>query len=469
MLAKPTRIQSSRTEHRWLSLRTSRSAALLLGLLSTSVLTALESVNPASPSDSYGQLVALPEAGWAQWRGPLRNGICTETNLLTSWPEGGPNRLWIASGLGRGYSAPVITADRIFLAGDHEDELLIHALDREGRPVWRTSNGAPWRTPYPGARASCTISEGKLYHLNAHGRVTCLKVEDGSEVWAFNLFEQFGGRNLTWALSECLLVDGPRLIVTPGGSRALMAALDKHTGETLWITPALRLGPGPNPAHQRVLEPTGEIESASYASPVLVDIRGQRQIIGCSLRHAFGVHAESGKLLWTQPLPTRFSVIAATPVWTGDAVFVTAPDTAEGGMLLRPGWSDGATTLDLLWRTPLDTCHGGVVHLGDSLYGSWYRRSKGWARVDLASGQVRYSLDDLAKGSILATRDRLYCLSEEGEMALLRPGTDRFHYEGRFRLVEGRVNDAWTHPVILDGRLYLRYHDTLSCYDIRKP
>jgi outer membrane protein assembly factor BamB len=452
-------IQSRKHRWRW-------AAMLLLPALGVAGLGSA----PAVPPEYEGPLlpVGSPEAGWPQWRGPWRDGISRETGLLQSWPSAGPPLVWQATGLGRGYSAPILVDGRIILTGDGEDQLEIHALDLQGRPLWRTQNGESWKRPYPGARASLTYSQGRLYHMNAHGRVACLDAATGAEVWAFNVFERFGGRNITWALSECLLVDGPHVIVTPGGTQALMAALDKNTGATVWTTEPLRLGPSPSPAQQRVAEPAGETDRASYASPILVTLNGRRQIIGCSMRHLFGVDADNGRLLWTQPLPTRFEVIAVTPVLVGDAVFVTAPDTPDGGFLVRLSTRDDEIDATMVWRTLLDTGHGGVVKVGDALYGSWYRRNKGWACVDAASGEVRYSLPDLAKGSVLWADQRLYCLSEAGEVALLDPTPDGFRYEGRFRLVEGRVNDAWTHPVILNGRLYLRYQETLYCFDIRR-
>jgi hypothetical protein len=100
------------------------------------------------------------------------------------------------------------------------------------------------------------------------------------------------------------------------------------------------------------------------------------------------------------------------------------------------------------------------------LFGSWYRAGKGWAALDAGTGTVRYELRDVPKGSILYADGRLYALSEEGEMLLLRPGEGEFVVEGRFRFVQGRVNDAWAHPVVWGKRMYLRYHERLVCYDI---
>jgi outer membrane protein assembly factor BamB len=439
---------------------------VLLAALALAVCAVAQSGLAAEKPAGLAQLIASPEPGWPQWRGPRRDGLCLETNLLPRWPEGGPRLLWKSEGIGRGYSAPILTGGRIYLAGDVETELHLFALDLEGKRVWTATNGVSWKDPYPGARAACAYSEGRLYHLNAHGRLACVDAATGREVWLVNILERFRGKNLTWALGENVLVDGPRVIVTPGGAGALMAALDKRTGTSVWTTPPLRLGPSNDPAQVRLAEPAGEIDSTSYASPILIRLGQHRLLVGCSQRHAFGVDADSGRLLWTQPMPTRYQVIAATPILVGDAVFITAPHTEHGGLFrLRPQ-GDGVLT-ERVWTTKLDTCHGSQVFVDGLLFGSFYQRSKGWAALDPATGEVRYQLPDLAQGSVLYADRRLYCLSQEGVMALLEPTPQAFVDRGRFRLVPDKVNDAWTHPVILDGRLYLRYHESLFCYDVR--
>jgi len=414
------------------------------------------------------QLTASPETGWPQWRGPRRDGVCTETNLLQQWPGEGPRLLWKSSGLGRGYSAPIITGGRIYLTGDVGDELRVYALDVQGKLLWETKNGRSWKIPYPGARSCCTFSEGRLYLMNAHGRLACLDAGNGAEIWAADMLDRFGGKTPTWGLSECLLVYESQVIATPAGAKALMVSLDKRTGSTLWTTEPLKLGASGHPAQQRLAEPAGETDSASYTSPIMIERDGQRQIVNCSLRHMFGVEAKTGKLLWTYPLPTQYGVIAATPTLVNDAVLMTAPDT-EAGRLIRPAWDTQPPhdRIECVWSTRLDTCHGCLVCVEGVLYGSWYRKDKGWASVDAATGQVRHHLADMAMGSILYADGRLYCLSQEGEMALIKPTSAGWEYAGRFRLVAGRDKDVWTHPVIGDKKLYLRYHETLFCYDIQ--
>jgi outer membrane protein assembly factor BamB len=441
--------------------RTAILASLLL-LLPSAVL----SQNRDEPARE-STLVSSPEPGWPQWRGPRRDAISSETGLLQSWPEGGPKLIWSSSGLGTGYSSPIIVGDRIFITGDIQDELHIFALDLEGRQLWKSANGKSWKGSYPGARASCTYSAGRLYHMNAHGRVACLDAATGREIWNVCMLETFGGKVNTWAYSENLLVNGPNVIVTPGGSKALMAALNKETGETVWASEPLILGDaGSDPAHERIDKPAGEFDTASYVSPILFTLGERRLIASASLRHAFGVDADTGKLLWTRPYPTRYLVIGATPLLIGNSVFITAPDT-DSGRLFRIREDNQGVLVDTAWTTPLDTCHGCLVHIDGFIYGSWYRRAKGWACVDASTGKVVYQTSQLPMGSILYADEHLYCLSQEGEMSLVKPTADGFDFKGRFRLTPKRVTDAWAHPVILAGKLYLRFHDSLFCYDIR--
>ncbi|MEO8353513.1 MAG: PQQ-binding-like beta-propeller repeat protein [Chthoniobacteraceae bacterium] len=403
-------------------------------------------------------VVASSEKGWPQFRGPGRDGVSNERGLQQSWPEGGPKAVWTAENLGRGYSSPIIADGRIYLTGDVGEELHIRALDLAGRPLWQSKNGAYWRDPYPGARASVTFSEGRLYHENAHGRLACLDAATSRELWAVDLLERFGGKNITWGLSECVLVDDHSVYATAGGRDALVVAFDKVTGELRWKSPPLRDDAG-----------NGEIESASYVSPILIQFAARRYLVGCSLRHLFCVDAENGTLQWTRRFPTTYGVIAMMPALVGDGIFMTAPH-GKGGRLFNlvprtaPRETIGA---DELWHTRLDTLQGCVVRSGEKLIGSYYGGRKGWAAIDAQSGEVLYDLPDTAKGAPLLADGRVHAYCEDGSMLLLDPREDRFEVTGRFRFANADDRDAWAHPVIHDGRLYLRYHDRLTCYDIR--
>jgi outer membrane protein assembly factor BamB len=305
-------------------------ARLLAAFALSNVVVAVEATS------AHASLVASTEAGWPQFRGPRRDGICDETGLLQSWPEGGPRVLWSAGGLGRGFSSPVIAGERLFITGDFGEELHVLAFDLSGKLLWRAKNGAAWLNQYQGARSSVAYSDGRIFHENAHGRVACFEAANGKEIWSMNLLERFRGENITWGISECLLVDDRTVYVTAGGRDALLVALDQKTGDVRWKTEALIDTAGDN-----------SVDNAGYVSPILVQFGGRRLIIGASSRHLFCVDAETGKLQWTRRRKTPYEVIAMMPVLVGDAVFLSAPLGPPGKLhrLIAPSDRGGSVRI----------------------------------------------------------------------------------------------------------------------------
>jgi outer membrane protein assembly factor BamB len=413
---------------------------------------------PAAPAVDRPVPVASSEAGWPQFRGPRRDGVSLERGLLPAWPDGGPRRIWTTPGVGRGFSSPVVGGGRVFITGDVGEDLHVLALDLEGRVLWRAVNGRSWRKEYPGARSSVTLSAGRVYHQNAHGRVACFEAATGRELWAVELLQTFGGKNLTWGLSECLVVDDRAVYATAGGRDALLVALDPVTGAVRWRSEPLLDTEG-----------TDEPETAGYASPILVSFAGRRLLVGVSLRHLYCADADTGRMQWTRRRPTSYSVQAMMPVLVDGGIFMTAPYGLPGRLyrLTPPSGSGGTVGVEEGWETRLDTCQGGVVVVGDRIYGSYYTPRKGWAAVEASSGRLLHEQGEFTKGSVLAADQRLYALAEDGWMLLLEPTDRSFEVRGRFRLADARARDAWAHPVVHEGRLYVRYHDTLSCFDVR--
>lgn len=408
---------------------------------------ALPTSTPAVGKAPADGCIPTPEPDWPQWRGPRRDGISDEKGLLPTWPEGGPKLLWKVGNLGKGWSSPIIVGQTLYITGDVADELVIYAFDLDGKPRWQGRNGRSWKGSYPGARACCAYSQGRLYHMNAHGRIACLDPNTGKELWTVGVLERFGGKNITWAISECLVVDGNNVIVTPGGSKALMAALDKATGETVWTT-----------------EPIAGDRTA-YTSPILFRCAGRRILASCSSGHGFGVDADTGKLLWTFPLRNRYEVTVTAPAFADGRVFYVAPDGPDGAQY-RLLADEKGVRLEETWKTRLDTLTGYTIVADGALYGSGYRNSKSWWRLDWETGKTRYELKDPISGAAVYADGRLYCLAEDGWAAMLKPTADRFEVAGRFRLVQAR-GDAWAHPVIFRGRMYLRYHDNLWCFQVK--
>lgn len=395
-------------------------------------------------------LIASPEPGWPQWRGPRRDAISHETGLLPAWPADGPRLLWKADGLGRGWSSPIVVHERVYVTGDVGDDLVVFAFDLHGRLLWQAKNGAAWQGSFPGARACCAYSQGCLYHLNAHGRLACLDAADGREAWAVDVLKRFHAENITWAISECLLIDGPRVIVTPGGPQTLVAALDKQTGQTVWTSKPL------------------DGERTSYSSPILFRYAGRRLIANCSEGHGFGLDADRGQLLWSVPLKNVHATNVSTPLYGDGRVYYVTP-YAEEGRAYRLRAEGDRIAAEQAWHSPLDTVTGSGVLVGDTLFAAGYRRNKLWLGVDWATGRTKFEQPAFTTGAAVHADGRLYVWDEAGTAGMLKPDSSGLQAAGRFRPVTGRVRDAWAHPVLLDGRLYLRYHDTLWCYDVKNP
>jgi len=415
-----------------------------------------ESAPSLAKADKYVEApgegpIACAEPGWAQWRGPRRDGISNEKGLLKKWPNGGPKLLWKAEGIGRGWSSPMIVDGRLYITGDIDDDLVIFAMDTDGRVIWRGKNGRAWNGSYPGSRACCALSEGRLYNLNGHGRLNCLDCDDGEELWSINILEKFQGKNNPWAVSECLLIDGNNVIVTPVGRKALIAALDKRTGKTRWKTP--RLGD----------------DRVTHTSPILFRFGGRRIIAQCSSAHGFGVDADTGELLWTVPLENQYGVTSATPIYGAGGVFYVTPYTEHGRLYQLRRTDDGIDAMHQ-WTNRLDTSNGSGVFFDGMLYSSGYRKNKWFIAADWTTGEFRHELKEFTVSAPIHADGHIYVLDEDGFVGLLKADKDSLEIVGRFQLVqnERRVRDAWAHPVLLDGHLYLRYHDTLWCFDVRE-
>ena len=404
----------------------------------------------AAAEEPIPSLCRAAAPDWPQWQGQHRDGIAAETGLLQSWPEGGPKLLWKVSGIGRGYSSPIIVAGGVYITGDEDKELVINAFTLDGQPLWKTPNGEPWKKSYPGARSSCCFDDGKLYHLNAHGRLACLDAATGAEAWAANVLERYDAKNILWGISESVLVAGDRVFATPAGAKGLMVALDKRTGAPLWATPAL------------------DGERASYSSPILIQAGKRKLLVNSCTKYVFAVDAETGGLVWKLPQADPKNIVNTTPVLSGRSLLFTDSSPDYGVVF---GVKLDGDTASQVWSRELKITHGGTVSVDGRLYGSSSRGDViGWFTVDVETGkptQVKPA-GDLSDGSMIVADGRFYCLTVQGMMTLQELTADGFRTAGSFRLAPEKGQDAWAHPVVCQGRLFLRYHDVLYCYDVRR-
>lgn len=388
-------------------------------------------------------------AEWPQFHGPGRDNKSTETGLLKQWPPGGPRLLWTAKGLGHGFSAVSIAGGLLYTTGNIGKDTVITAFGLEGKTEWRAKNGPAYKGSQHGSRSTPTIDGERLYHQSPLGNVVCLRAKSGKGVWSLSTVAKFGARKINWAFAESLLVDGDRVIVCPGGPKAGIVALNKHTGETVWVCSETR-------------------HKAGYASPVLVDFQGLRQIVTLTAQSAVGVHAETGKLLWEIKHVTPFDENIMMPIAHDGHVFVSTGHRV-GGMLLKLRVKAQTCSVDVVWRNhDLDNHHGGVILHDGHLYSYSHGKYKwGFACAEWRTGETKFRVRTPTKGALTYADGLIYALDERRGMRLLRPNPERLEIVSEFQIPSGGKGPTWAHPVVCAGRLYLRHGDFLYCYDVR--
>ncbi len=396
-------------------------------------------------------------ADWPTWRGAARDGRSPDTGLLKEWPKEGPKLLWSFEGAGKGYSSPAISGGKIYLTGSRGGKAEIICLDAAtGKEQWSTPIGDDPEKGYHtgwggGPRGAPTVSEDMVYAISANGELTCVSVEKGTRKWSKKFVEDFGGKVPEWGYAESPLVDGDKLVVTPGGKDGAIVAFDKKSGKQLWRSKKLE-------------------DNAQYSSLVPADVGGKRQYIQLFMNTVAGVDAENGDVIWTSKWPGRTAVIP-TPVYNDGKVYVTA-GYGVGCKLVK---IEGGKAEDVWENKVMKNHHGGVVLVDGHIYG--FSDGGGLLCQEFETGKEKWNQkgEGIQKGAVHYADGMLYCMDEEeGSVFLVEASPDGFKEHGRFpmpketKLREGTQGKVWTHPVVIGGKLYLRDQDLLFCYDVKK-
>ncbi len=386
---------------------------------------------------------------WPQWRGPNRDDVSKEKGLLQSWPAGGPKRIWLYENAGQGYGGPAVVDGKLFIMGTRGDNEALVALEaNSGKELWSAEIGPMLDNDWgDGPRGTPTVDDGRVYALGGQGTLICASTSDGKLIWKRTM-QELGGKRPGWGFTESVLVDGNKVVCTPGGPQGTIAALDKSTGKLLWQSKEFTDG-------------------AQYASIIPVEHNGVRQYIQLTMDHVAGVAAADGKLLWQSPWPGRTAVIP-TPIFNDGCVYVTS-GYGVGCKLIK--LEPGHKVSEVYENKVMKNHHGGVVLVNGHLYGHSDR--VGWVCQDFKGGDEIWSERNLGKGAITYADNRLYCLEEDsGTLALVEASPKGWKEHGRLTLdpqtkIRSGRGKIWTHPVIANGKLYLRDQDLLFCYDVQ--
>ena len=395
---------------------------------------------------------AAPPAStdWPQWRGPDRTDVSKETGLLKTWPAEGPKLLWKAENLGGGYTTPSVAKGRVYGMGYRGEDEMAWALDMAtGKEVWSTKIAAAGRVGYgEGSRSTPTVDADRVYLIGVSGDLTCLNVADGKVRWQKNLVKEFGAGVPGWGFTESPLVDAEKVIATPGGSKATLVAFNKMTGDVIWATK------------------TPEGDAAHYSSAIVAEVDGQRQYVQFLQRGVVGVSAKEGKFLWRYSSPANGTANISTPIYRNNHIFAASAYNTGGGLAKLTSNPDGTMAATEVYFTKrMQNHHGGMVLVGDHLYGF---DNSNLTCIDFMTGDVKWNNRSVGKGAVTYADGMLYVRGEGGEVALVEATPTAYVEKGRFSQPDrAQGKAAWAHPVVSNGRLFLRDQDIMLCYDVK--
>jgi len=400
-----------------------------------------------------GVAVMAGATDWPQWLGPDRNGVSKETGLLKSWPEGGPKLLWKATGLGEAHATPSVAAGRVYGMGLRGNDEVIWCLnDQSGKELWATkvADGITLGGNQGGygPRSTPTVDGNRLYALGVGGDLACLDSMTGKKIWQKSFTKEFGAEVPQWGFSESPLVDGNNVIGAPGGRNATVVAFNKATGDVVW----------------KCVTPEGD--HAHYTSAILANVNGQKQIIHFLSGGVVGISAADGKFLWRYDHPANKIATCPTPIYRDGFVFAASGYNTGGGQVKLTAGPTGTTATETYFTRNMTNHHGGYVLIGDYVYG-FDDRNRGLVCLDWKTGDMKWTNPSVGKGSVTAADGMIVARSERGPIALVQASPDGYKELGRFDQPERSNAPAWPHPVIANGKLYIRDMENLFCYDIK--
>ena len=385
---------------------------------------------------------------WPQWRGPDRTGISAEKQLLKKWPEGGPNRVWINSKMGLGYSSFAIVKGKLYTMGSRNRTEQLICLDANtGAEEWNAKIGNELQNGWGnGPRGTPTVDGQNIYAMGGEGNLICTDL-NGKIIWQTSMSE-LGGKKPYWGYSESVLIDGDFALCTPGGNEGAIVAFNKKTGKIIWQSKQFTDG-------------------AQYSSIIPIDHNGAHQYIQLTMKSLVGLDSKTGEILWKSSWPGRTAVIP-TPVFNEGKVYI-ASGYSVGCKLVNIGPSNQVS--DLWINKVMKNHHGGVILYGDHLYG--YSDGNGWVCQEFKTGKEVWSEKrSLGKGCLTIAEGMMYCVDEgRGDVALATASPNGWKQHGKFRLnpqskTRSRRGKIWTHPVVANGKLYLRDQEHVYCYNI---
>ena len=379
-------------------------------------------------------------ADWAQWRGPTRDGISTETGWTYHWGPAGPRVLW-KRGFGTGCSSFTAVGNRVYTMGNRDETDTVCCLDAAtGKMVWEYSYAHPLDpNMFEGGPGSTPVIDGpRVYTLSRHGRLFCLV--DGKVVWAKHLVNDLGGEQPRWGYAGSPLVLGDTLLLDVGGRGCSAMALNKLTGEVFWKA--------------------GD-DSASYSSPVVIKPGDNPSVAFFNVAGLVVRAARDGQELWRFPLKSDYDVNAASPLPVGNAVFISS-SYGHSGALVRPA----TTGPKVAWQSKAmrNKLNSSVLWQG-YLYGF---DEESLACLAAATGEVKWKQSGLSLGSLILAAGKLVIMSEKGRLVIAEASPEQYRLLADAQVLSDKR--CWVVPTLANGRIFCKnnFGDAVAV-DVRGP
>jgi outer membrane protein assembly factor BamB len=388
-----------------------------------------------------------------QFGGPNRDFTYDVSGLARSWPAEGPPQVWKRA-LGDGYSGIVASDGLLYtMYRPSANQEAVVALDAaSGATVWEHAYDAPFTKQYvleqgPGPRATPLVVGDRLFAAGATGIMHALDRKTGKPLWSHNLLEDFGGNVRVRGYSGSPLAYGDTVIMMVGGPDKAVMAFNQSDGSVAWAG--------------------GDFRN-SHASPLLIEVDGQEQLVAFMFAEVVGMNPADGEVLWTHPHETDFGLNISTPVWGPDNVLFLTSAYGGGSRALRLSQANGRTTVQELWAHRLMRVHfGTVIRVGDHVYGaSGDFGPAPFTALDLKSGNVVWRHRDLAKSSAIHADGLFIAIDEDGHLALATVTPEGLEMHARVPLLS---SVAWTPPTLVGTTLYVRDRQHILALQLGKP
>ena len=401
---------------------------------------------PAKPQPAAAAAPSAPE--WPQWGGPNRNFKPPADGLADSWPEAGPRQLW-SRVLGEGHSSILVDRGRLYTmysSGDREAVIAVDAAT--GKTVWEHVYDAPRKgleLEYGNGPHSTPLIVGNLiFAVGVTGKMYALDKQSGSVVWSHDLWGEFKGKRDGRGYACSPIAYKSTVIVTVGGAGQYLMAFNQQNGGVAWKNQ--NFDPAP-------------------ASPALISLGGQDQLVCFAAGEIVGVDPNNGNLLWSHPHKTEWGLNISMPVWGPDNIVFISSAYGSGSRGLQLARSGDRTTVSELWANNRMRVHiGTAVRVGDYVYGSSGDFGPAFlTAINVKTGKIAWQDRALARASFVYADGKFIIVDEDGTLALATALPSGLHIQSRVSLLK---NKAWTAPTLAGTRLYVRDRRTMIALDL---